>query len=56
MTQPKRKSAAAAWPLADAWPQRLAEHLGPGQIVSTDAREFNIGRWAPHKPFHNLLA
>jgi len=33
----------------------LAEHLGDGRIVSTDARDFYSYRWKDHHPFHNVL-
>ncbi len=41
--------------LADASLVLLAEHLGHGRILSTDARDFGSYRWKSRKPFHNLL-
>lgn len=41
--------------LADASLVVLAEHLGDGRIVSTDARDFHAYRWKDRYPFHNLL-
>jgi predicted nucleic acid-binding protein len=41
--------------LADASLVLLAEHLGHGRILSTDARDFNAYRWKERKPFQNLL-
>ena len=42
--------------LADASLVLLAEHLGHGQILTTDERDFGAYRWKNHKPFHNLMA
>jgi hypothetical protein len=33
----------------------LAEHLGRGNIHSTDVRAFGANRWKNRKPFKNLL-
>lgn len=41
--------------LADASLVLLAEHLGHGRILSTDARDFHTYRWKQHVPFENLL-
>lgn len=41
--------------LADASLVVLAEHLGRGDILSTDTRDFRAYRWKTRKPFHNLL-
>ncbi len=41
--------------LADASLVILAEELGHGDIVSTDARDFEIYKWKNHKPFNNLF-
>lgn len=41
--------------LADASLIILAEHLGRGDILSTDQRDFRTYRWKNHKPFRNLL-
>lgn len=41
--------------LADGSLVILAEHLGHGQILSTDQRDFNAYRWKQNKPFENLL-
>lgn len=41
--------------LADASLVVLAEHLGHGRILSTDARDFHAYRWKQHEPFENLL-
>ena len=41
--------------LADASLVLLAEHLGHGRILSTDARDFRTYRWKQHAPFENLL-
>lgn len=41
--------------LADATLIILAEELGHGDIVSTDARDFETYRWKNHHPFRNLL-
>jgi predicted nucleic acid-binding protein len=41
--------------LADASLVLLAEHLGSGRILSTDARDFGSYRWKNHRPFKNLL-
>ena len=51
-----RRYASLPMDLADASLVLLAEHLGHGQILSTDEREFNAYRWKQHKPFHNMLA
>jgi len=40
---------------ADASLVILAEHLGHGNILSTDRRDFNTYRWKNHQPFRNLL-
>jgi len=37
--------------LADGSLVILAEHLGHGQILSTDQRDFNAYRWKQNKPF-----
>lgn len=42
--------------LADASLVVLAEELGSGRILSTDARDFRTYRWKNRKPFTNLLA
>jgi predicted nucleic acid-binding protein len=42
--------------LADASLVLLAEELGSGEILSTDARDFRAYRWKNRKPFKNLLA
>jgi predicted nucleic acid-binding protein len=42
--------------LADASLVLLAEELGTGRILSTDARDFRTYRWKSRKPFRNLLA
>lgn len=41
--------------LADASLVILAEELGCGDILSTDARDFGAYRWKSRKPFKNLL-
>lgn len=41
--------------LADASLVVLAEELGHGDILSTDARDFGAYRWKNRKPFKNLL-
>lgn len=41
--------------LADASLLILANHLGHGDIVSTDSRNFKTYRWKNQKPFHNLF-
>lgn len=41
--------------LADASLVILAEELGSGRILSTDARDFGAYRWKNRKPFRNLL-
>lgn len=41
--------------LADASLVILAEELGHGDIVSTDARDFKTYRWKNHKPFNNYF-
>jgi predicted nucleic acid-binding protein len=41
--------------LADASLVILAEELGSGRILSTDARDFGAYRWKQRKPFRNLL-
>lgn len=41
--------------LADASLVILAEHLGHGTIISTDARDFKAYKWKNHEPFHNLF-
>jgi hypothetical protein len=41
--------------LADASLVILAEHLGHGTIVSTDARDFKTYKWKNRLPFHNLF-
>lgn len=42
--------------MADASLVILAEHLGHGNIVSTDQRDFNTYQWKNHQPFTNLWA
>jgi uncharacterized protein len=42
--------------LADASLVILAEELGSGRILSTDARDFRSYRWKGRKPFTNLLS
>jgi predicted nucleic acid-binding protein len=41
--------------LADGSLVILAEHLGHGQILSTDLRDFSTYRWKQNKPFENLM-
>jgi uncharacterized protein len=41
--------------MADASLVILAEHLGHGQILSSDRRDFNVYRWQNTQPFENLL-
>jgi len=41
--------------LADASLVLLAEHLGHGQILTTDQRDFSSYRWKGRKAFTNLL-
>ena len=41
--------------LADATLVVLAEQLGDGRILSTDARDFRVYRWSNRRPFENLL-
>lgn len=41
--------------LADASLVLLAEEIGSGRILSTDARDFKTYRWKSRKPFRNLL-
>jgi predicted nucleic acid-binding protein len=41
--------------LADASLVLLAEELGSGRILSTDARDFRTYRWKNRRPFKNLL-
>ncbi|NUO78720.1 PIN domain-containing protein [candidate division KSB1 bacterium] len=41
--------------LADASLVVLAEHLGDGQILSTDVRDFSVYRWKDNKTFENLF-
>lgn len=41
--------------LADASLVLLAEELGSGRILSTDARDFRTYRWKRRRPFQNLL-
>ena len=50
-----RKYAELPMDLADASLVLLAEHLGHGQILSTDLRDFKTYRWKNRKPFTNLL-
>lgn len=50
-----RRYAKLPMDLADASLVLLAEHLGHGQILSTDERDFSTYRWKRHEPFHNLL-
>jgi hypothetical protein len=42
--------------LADASLVLLAEEMGSGRILSTDARDFKTYRWKSRRPFRNLLA
>jgi len=42
--------------LADASLVILAEELGSGRILSTDARDFHTYRWKNRRPFRNLLS
>ena len=42
--------------LADASLVLLADHLGHGRILTTDARDFGAYRWKSRKPFQNLMA
>lgn len=55
MTELMRQYANLPMDLADASLVVLAEHLGDGRIVSTDARDFHAYRWKDHYLFHNLL-
>ncbi|MDZ8136141.1 MAG: PIN domain-containing protein [Nostoc sp. DedQUE04] len=41
--------------MADASLVVLAEHLGHGQILTLDRRDFNTYRWNNSNPFKNLL-
>ena len=41
--------------LADASLVILANHLGEGDILSTDCRDFKTYRWKNHSPFNNLF-
>lgn len=50
-----KKYAALPMDLADASLVVLAEHLGHGDILSTDRRDFGAYRWKSRKPFRNLL-
>jgi uncharacterized protein len=50
-----RKYADLPMDLADASLVVLAETLGTGRILSTDARDFRTYRWKSRKPFQNLL-
>ena len=50
-----RKYARLPMDLADASLVLLAEHLGHGQILSTDLRDFKTYRWKSRKPFTNLM-
>ena len=50
-----RKYAKLPMDLADASLVLLAEHLGHGQILTTDKRDFSTFRWKGRKPFTNLL-
>jgi predicted nucleic acid-binding protein len=52
---PMRKYSRQPMDLADASLVLLAEHLGHGRVLSTDARDFSAYRWSGRKPFHNLL-
>jgi uncharacterized protein len=51
-----RKHADLPMDLADASLVVLAESLGHGRILSTDARDFGAYRYKHHHPFQNLLA
>lgn len=55
LTELMRQYANLPMDLADASLVVLAEHLGDGRIVSTDARDFHAYRWKDQHPFHNLL-
>lgn len=55
MVQLMEKYADLPMDLADASLVILAEHLGRGRILSTDARDFGAYRWKQHEPFENLL-
>ena len=50
-----RKYAKLPMDLADATLVLLAEHLGHGEILSTDQRDFATYRWKHRKPFTNLM-
>lgn len=50
-----RRYAGLPMDLADASLVVLAEHLGHGDILSTDMRDFEAYRWKNHAPFRNLL-
>jgi uncharacterized protein len=41
--------------LTDASLRILAEHLGHGQILTSDCRNFNGYRWHNNQPFDDLL-
>jgi hypothetical protein len=41
--------------LADASLVLLAEHLGHGDILTTDRRDFEAYRWKARHPFNNLM-
>lgn len=53
--QAMKKYADLPMDLADASLVMLADHLGHGRILTTDAREFHTYRWKSHHPFENLL-
>lgn len=50
-----RKYRSLPMDLADASLVILAEEVGTGDILSTDARDFGAYRWKHRKPFRNLL-
>jgi len=56
MERHMRKYADLPMDLADASLVVLAEQLGHGRILTTDARDFGAYRWKEREPFRNLLA
>lgn len=50
-----RRYARLPMDLADASLVLLAEHVGHGRILTTDARDFGALRWKSTQPFENLM-
>jgi uncharacterized protein len=50
-----KRTRALPMDLADASLVLLAEHVGSGRILTTDAREFGAYRWKARQPFEDVM-